>query len=360
MLNIGHGIPHSSCVLLGFRLYVSSAAAGLQYTPPVDFMWHASRLMIRIALQRAHFELTGSDAALHAQNPSPRKCAPRCSAGRAARHPATLACAPPPRPRPPRTPRAREAAARDRARLLSVLGAASADASTAARAMSALTSAQQESILQIIADSTSSGRLASGWEQMKTFLLGEQLAYNLQIPPPQMGTDVENRSGSLVNPTRAHNLGCKICAQGFVFAKTLGATAFEAPPMGGAAYDEVLAANDRLSRLSGGRCPPLSSLRYTSVGGSHTNVFLRCVIARSPTSVKAIADARGYIDSERLQSCQPELAEACSKGLTWLVIKYNVASITGMKSFVQRALNADVREAVHETEIIRIGCSRSA
>ena len=115
MLNIGHGIPHSSCVLLGFRLYVSSAAAGLQYTPPVDFMWHASRLMIRIALQRAHFELTGSDAALHAQNPSPRKCAPRCSAGRAARHPATLACAPPPRPRPPRTPRAREAAARDRA-----------------------------------------------------------------------------------------------------------------------------------------------------------------------------------------------------------------------------------------------------
>ena len=256
--------------------------------------------------------------------------------------------------------RAREKLQLETARLLSVLGAASADASTAARAMSALTSAQQESILQMIADSTSSGRLASGWEQMKKFLLGDELAYILQIPPPQMGTDVENRSGSLVNPTRAHNLGCKICAQGFVFAKTLGATAFEAPPMGGAAYDEVLAANDRLSRLSGGRCPPLSSLRYTSVGGSHTNVFLRCVIARSPTSVKAIADARGHIDSERLQSCQPELAEACSKGLTWLVIKYNVASITGMKSFVQRALNADVREAVHETEIIRIGCSRSA
>ena len=255
--------------------------------------------------------------------------------------------------------RAREKLQLETARLLSVLGAASADASTAARAMSALTSAQQESILQMIADSTSSGRLASGWEQMKKFLLGDELAYILQIPPPQMGTDVENRSGSLVNPTRAHNLGCKICKQGFVFTKTVGATAFEVVQHGNA-YEEMLKANDRLARLSGGRCPPLGSLRYTSVGGSHTNVFLRCVIARSITSVAEIADARGYIDSDRLLACDPELAEACSKGLTWLVIKSNVASITGMKSFTQRALNADVREAVHETEIIRIGCSRSA
>ena len=35
------------------------------------------------ALQRAKFERTSSDAALHAQNWLPRKCAPRCSAGRA-------------------------------------------------------------------------------------------------------------------------------------------------------------------------------------------------------------------------------------------------------------------------------------
>lgn len=213
--------------------------------------------------------------------------------------------------------------------------------------------------MKILGSSSESGRLASGWERMKTFLLREELAYMLQIPPPQMGTDVENRSGSLVNPTRAHNLGAKICKQGFVFAKTLGATAFEAPPPG-PKLDEVLQANDRLSRLSAGRCPPLGSMRYTSVGGSHTNVFLRCVIARSPTSVKAIADSCGYIDSERLMASQPELADACSKGLTWLVIKASVATVTGMKSFVQRALNADVREAVHETEIIRIGYSRSA
>lgn len=221
----------------------------------------------------------------------------------------------------------------------------------------ALQARQEEQILQYIEESNSSGRLASGWDQLKEFLLAEGLAYYQQVPPNQMGIDIRNRSGSLVNPARAHNLGAKICAQGFVLAKTAAATAFEAPQ--GAQLEETAMANDRLSRLSGGRCPPLDSLRYTSVGGSHTNVFLRCVLAKAPTTVKALADSRDNIDSEKLCALHPQLATAVKKGLTWLIIKHAVAKVKGLKNFVQRALNADVREAVHETEIIRSGCSLS-
>ncbi|CAK0827156.1 unnamed protein product, partial [Prorocentrum cordatum] len=217
----------------------------------------------------------------------------------------------------------------------------------------ALQARQEEQILQYIEESNSSGRLASGWDQLKEFLLAEGLAYYQQVPPNQMGIDIRNRSGSLVNPARARNLGAKICAQGFVLAKTAAAAAFEAPQ--GAQLEETAMANDPLSRLSGGRCPPLDSLRYTSVGGSHTNVFLRCVLAKAPTTVKALADSRDNIDSEKLCALHPQLATAVKKGLTWLIIKHAVAKVKGLKNFVQRALNADVREAVHETEIIRSG-----
>ncbi|CAK0889669.1 unnamed protein product, partial [Prorocentrum cordatum] len=210
-----------------------------------------------------------------------------------------------------------------------------------------------EQILQCIEESNASGRLASGWDQLKEFLLAEGLAYCQQVPPNQMCIDIRDRSGSLVNPARACNLGAKICAQGFVLAKTAAATAFEAPQ--GAQLEGAAMANDRLSRLSGGRCPPLDSLRYTSVGGSHTNVFLRCVLAKAPTTVKALADSRDNIDSEKLGALHPQLATAAKKGLTWLIIKHAVAKVKGLKNFAQRALNADVREAVHETEIIRSG-----
>ena len=100
-------------------------------------------------------------------------------------------------------------------------------------------------------------------------------------------------------------------------------------------------------------------IRFFSAGGSRANAFLRCAVAGAPASVKAVADARGFVDGERLIATQPELADACSNGITWLIIEDN-ANVTGIKSFAQRGLNADAREAAHETEIIRIGYSRSA
>ena len=256
--------------------------------------------------------------------------------------------------------RAREKLQLETARLLSVLGAASADASTAARAMSALTSAQQESILQMIADSTSSGRLASGWEQMKKSSLGTNWRTFSRSRLRRWGQTSKIAAGRWLIQRARITWVARSAPRGSCSRKRWELRLSRRRPWVGPRTTRCWRRTIAFPASAEGAAPPLGSLRYTSVGGSHTNVFLRCVIARSPTSVKAIADARGYIDSERLQACQPELAEACSKGLTWLVIKFNVASITGMKSFVQRALNADVREAVHETEIIRIGCSRSA
>eukprot|EP00959_Pyramimonas_sp_CCMP1952_P439652 9203994-Pyramimonas_sp.AAC.1 len=79
----------------------------------------------------------------------------------------------------------------------------------------ALQARQEEKISQCIEDSNASGRLASGWGHLKEFLPAEGLAHAQQVPPAQMGIDIENRSGSFANPARARNLGAKICAQGF-------------------------------------------------------------------------------------------------------------------------------------------------
>ena len=267
-------------------------------------------------------------------------CAPRCSAG--------FACVAFPFPFPCLSRKLQLETRALRARRYSAVHPLAMDAP------SGISREAEARILGIISEANKSGRLASGWEAMKQFLLINDLAYMLQVPPTQVGCALENRSGGLVNPSRAHNLGGKIVSQGFVFAKTKNATAFEAP-RDKAEYDLVVAANTKLSKLSEGRCPPILEIRYISVGGSHTNLFLRCVIARSFTDVKALADESSCIHGDHFMATQPELNEACTKGLTWLIIK-DKANVSGLKSFAQRALNADAREAQHETEIMRIGC----
>ena len=103
--------------------------------------------------------------------------------------------------------------------------------------------------MQMLSSSNQSGRLVSDWGSLEKHLPQRDLAYFLQVPPPQVGCPPENRSGEMVNPTGVRNFGAKIIAHGFVFSKTQNAAAFGAP-RDKSEYDAVVAANERLSRLS--------------------------------------------------------------------------------------------------------------
>ena len=216
-----------------------------------------------------------------------------------------------------------------------------------------------EAIDRLVRESSSTGRIVSGLESLTKYLLQHELAMHLTIPPQFVATSLQNRSGSLSNPGLAHLLGEKIIGHGFSFAKARDCVAVEAPPPTDPQYAVAVAKNERLTALSNGLCPPLQELKYLSIGGSHTNVFLRALCARAPSTVKSLVDADGKLDYDRLTSGQPELKQACESGLRWLVVQAKVATACPQAiDFIQRALNTYVREAATETECIHNGCSQ--
>jgi hypothetical protein len=96
-------------------------------------------------------------------------------------------------------------------------------------AMAGVPQEAQATIIEIM--DTYSDKLVLGWDKIKTFCLSStpKLAWHQRIAPHVVGMCVANRSGTLGDVTRAHELGAKIQAQGFVESKTEGATCFVAP-----------------------------------------------------------------------------------------------------------------------------------
>ena len=96
-------------------------------------------------------------------------------------------------------------------------------------AMASIPREAQTAIIEIM--DTYSDKLVLGWDKIKTFCLSStpKLAWRQRIPPHVIGMCVANRSGTLGDVTRSHELGAKIQAQGFVESKTEGATCFVAP-----------------------------------------------------------------------------------------------------------------------------------
>lgn len=71
-------------------------------------------------------------------------------------------------------------------------------------------------------------RQVQGWEKIKLFLmdLDPPLAWSQKIRPGLLGVHPKNRAGGLADPSRAHELGRKIAAQGFIWSKTVQSTCF--------------------------------------------------------------------------------------------------------------------------------------
>ena len=97
----------------------------------------------------------------------------------------------------------------------------SASASMACSKMHALSHVQ--ALMQEYAE-----RQVQGWEKIKHFLMDQDppLAWSQRIRPGLLGVHPKNRAGGLADPSRAHELGRKIAAQGFIWSKTVQSTCF--------------------------------------------------------------------------------------------------------------------------------------
>ena len=127
------------------------------------------------------------------------------------------------------------------------------------------------------------------------------------------------RSKLGVSGIAVHQHGAKILKAGWSAKKCSDVCAFEVDSSSDHS-SSLASSNDQLVRLAGGLLPQLSGLRLVSVGGAHTNSFLRAVKARCPTPVPFLQGANGLLDPDALSAGRPAFQDALQTGLEWLVL----------------------------------------
>ena len=136
---------------------------------------------------------------------------------------------------------------------------------------------------------------------------------------------------------------------GWSWAKAADATAFEFLEGDKAAIE----ANDRWIKLSGGLLPELSQLKLLSVGGAHTNGFLRAIRAGCRTTEPKLADESGKLNKDALCVNRAEFRDAVEHGLSWLVIHAEAQVVWPMlPQLVQKALNTQAEGQQSEVEVM--------
>lgn len=111
------------------------------------------------------------------------------------------------------------------------------------------------------------------------------LSWKQQIVPKFVYVHQDNRSSFLVDPARVHQHGWEIVSAGFSPAKAADVLCIEMAPEGHPACAEARKANQELYSLADGLLPPVGDMKYISLGGGHTNSFLRCLNEGTKTTV---------------------------------------------------------------------------
>ena len=102
--------------------------------------------------------------------------------------------------------------------------------------------------------------------------------------------------------------------------------------------------------LSAGLIPPLARLTSVSIGGGHTNTFLRQVKAGVKSAVNTLSDENGNLNAERLSIHRPKFCQALNTGMKWFNMHWAVPYVWPMLPHVaQEACNR--RAASTQSEI---------
>ena len=207
-------------------------------------------------------------------------------------------------------------------------------------------------VANIIADAERSGERVAAWDAIKSVLLESTLGWIAQLPAPHCGVHPDNRSTQGVGGSEAHCHGRDILKAGFSWQRAADAVAVEMPPSG-PRKDAAIRFNESLVRLSGGLIPPLEVLRVLSISGSHTNTFIRAVVAGCETDVEDLASDGGRLSEDMLCVGRPAFKQACESGLRWFVPQHECEVVwPGLIPLVEKALNTQAREDQSEIEIM--------
>ena len=202
----------------------------------------------------------------------------------------------------------------------------------------------------MIKSANATGKLVAGWENCCDYLVKKGHAWHSPIHSGKVITFPGNRSGALASQ-KSHTLGCKIVNAGWSWKKAAAATCVQMPddPV---ERQTALEVNEKMSRLSNGKIPMHDdNVQAMAIGGNHTNLFIRAVDKKAPTSIKKLASADGTIDKARIIA-DPGIKKACEEGPHWLIISNVAAKWPGLVQLGQRALNTFASEPQSEIELI--------
>jgi len=203
----------------------------------------------------------------------------------------------------------------------------------------------------LLDEGIASGERVAAWEEIQGVLVTAKLGWTAQMPPDFVGVHPCNRSYLGVGGSEAHFHGSQVLQAGFSWAKAADATAVETPPH--PLDQEAVEENDKFVNLSDGLIPPLSQMKLMSIGGGHTNTFLRAVKAGCRSAVESLGDQTGRLNIEILGAGRPAFRDAVSHGLKWFVIHWKAPQVWPLLlDFVQKALNTVARNEQGEIEVM--------
>ena len=153
----------------------------------------------------------------------------------------------------------------------------------------------------IIDEGNRSGERVSGHEQIHKLTYDAGLATHRQERPEFCAIDPANRNSFGASGANAQDHGDKCLKAGWSTEKTKDAEAFDMPPV----KTDIAKANREFEALSNGLIPPLKDFHISTVGTTHTTVFLRQVKAGVKAVVDSLADEHGNVSKDFLGTSRP-------------------------------------------------------
>ena len=190
--------------------------------------------------------------------------------------------------------------------------------------------------------------------EVKAKMVDAKLAVYKHVAPARAGVSSKNRSRLGVVGGDSQWLGRSILEQGWNDDRTAESSAFDlAPPPLDTEEREF---NKRLVELSDGLIPSLEDIEVTTVGGSHTNTFLRQVCAEVPAVVAELSDTNevgGRLNYNQLVCNRQAFKLATEAGLKYWCGHWQAVHIwPELPDFLQDGLNICAKLIVSEPEVM--------
>ena len=190
--------------------------------------------------------------------------------------------------------------------------------------------------------------------QIKANMVSARIAVYKHVAPARAGVSSKNRSRLGVVGSDSQVLGETILRHGWNDHRTEESSSFDIPPP--PLDKEERDFNKMLFDLGDGLVPLLEDLEVITVGGSHTDTFLRQVIGEVRAVVAELSDTGetgGKLNYEQLVCDRPAFKCALGTGLKyWCGHWQSVYIWPDLPDFLQDSLNIVAKLIVSEPEIM--------